>query len=329
MAEKKPDTTVASTGKKGVWLTLAFGLGVLLCFWLSTGFYRLDAGQQALVYKRGQAESVVKTVGMHWHLPIPLSYHQVYPAPARYVLQAGGTSDTAILSQDGGLLAVSYQQDYTLTDIKLYVQVGDADSKVTDMRLQAAIQMALHQELANHTWLSVLKMPPAALAQRVNARVKALLTASPGVAFGALRIDSIEPLGDTKALFTQYQERQAKLQSQIKTIEEKAKPHYPLYQKQADALLVAAKQEAQHIQLKTQADIAQLSPLLEQDAQNPSLTRAFVRNQGLFKTVQNKALSVPDVSLSQLLEQVSQAPVVSKQNSSDDSRQDRPDRSTR
>jgi len=67
---KKNDSSNNGIGGSGIFGLIAF---VLFALWLSTGFYVVDEGEQALVIRFGKYERTAST-GLNYHLPEPIEY---------------------------------------------------------------------------------------------------------------------------------------------------------------------------------------------------------------------------------------------------------------
>lgn len=80
-----PDEPGAPTDEKirrGVVRTITNGLVLLLALavlggWLSTGFYRLGLGEEAIILRLGEHHRTVRREGLNWHWPEPIEYGTV------------------------------------------------------------------------------------------------------------------------------------------------------------------------------------------------------------------------------------------------------------
>ena len=74
-----PGTPTDQKIRRRVFRTLLNSLVLLVALavlggWLSTGFYRLDLGEAAIILRLGEHNRTVRREGLNWHWPEPVSY---------------------------------------------------------------------------------------------------------------------------------------------------------------------------------------------------------------------------------------------------------------
>ena len=110
----------------------SFGIGVIgavaLAIWLSTGFFIVQEGQQAVITQFGRYHSTVGA-GFNWRLPYPFQRHElVFVTQIRSVdvgrdniVKATGLRESAMLTEDENILEIKFAVQYRLTDARAYL----------------------------------------------------------------------------------------------------------------------------------------------------------------------------------------------------------------
>lgn len=115
--------------RKGVTRRLTRGLLVLLALtiilgWLSTGFYKLQLGEEAIILRLGEHQRNATREGWNWHWPEPLEYDKrVNTKKQRTHLFGRDGSDVPptdqgifIQTADKNIVSVSFELQYTIDD---------------------------------------------------------------------------------------------------------------------------------------------------------------------------------------------------------------------
>ena len=111
---KKPSSGGESDGPanyRGVFIIL----GVLVAGWLFSGFYMVDAREEALVLRFGAYQST-SGPGLHWHLPTPIEAVEFVD-----VAQNRSAQDTSnMLTQDENIVEIAVTAQYQVSDAEDY-----------------------------------------------------------------------------------------------------------------------------------------------------------------------------------------------------------------
>ncbi|HMT93573.1 FtsH protease activity modulator HflK [uncultured Thiothrix sp.] len=111
---KKPNSSSEPDGPpnyKGIFIIL----GVLVAGWLFSGFYMVDAREQALVLRFGAYQST-SGPGLHWHLPTPIETIEYVD-----VAQNRSAQDTSnMLTQDENIVEIAVTAQYQVSDAEDY-----------------------------------------------------------------------------------------------------------------------------------------------------------------------------------------------------------------
>ncbi|HPY39606.1 MAG TPA: FtsH protease activity modulator HflK, partial [Thiolinea sp.] len=96
---------------KGIFIIV----GVLVAGWLFSGFYMVDAREEALVLRFGAYHST-SGPGLHWHLPVPIEQVEVID-----VAQNRNAQDTSnMLTQDENIVEIAVTAQYQVNDAEDY-----------------------------------------------------------------------------------------------------------------------------------------------------------------------------------------------------------------
>ena len=138
----EPDDGTAVEGRirRSVVRSLTNGLVVLLSLavlggWLSTGFYRLELGEEAIILRLGEHHRTVRREGMNWHWPEPIEYDRPVNVSgvrteffgrsaqdAGAAAPPGATAEGArpdglfIQTADKNIVSLSFDLQYTIDD---------------------------------------------------------------------------------------------------------------------------------------------------------------------------------------------------------------------
>jgi membrane protease subunit HflK len=102
--------------------------GLVLVFWLASGFFIVQEGQQAVITQFGKYHSTVGA-GFNWRMPWPVQRHElVFVTQIRSldigrdtIIQATGLRESAMLTEDENILEIKFAVQYRLTDARAYL----------------------------------------------------------------------------------------------------------------------------------------------------------------------------------------------------------------
>ncbi|QXL85528.1 FtsH protease activity modulator HflK [Comamonas sp. NLF-1-9] len=101
---------------------------IALLVWLSTGFFIVQEGQQAVITQFGKYKSTVGA-GFNWRLPYPIQRHElVFVTQIRSVdigrdsiIKATGLRDSAMLTEDENIVEIKFAVQYRLNDARAWL----------------------------------------------------------------------------------------------------------------------------------------------------------------------------------------------------------------
>ncbi len=109
-----------------------FGIGVIaavvLAVWMSTGFFIVQEGQQAVITQFGRYSATVGA-GFNWRLPYPFQRHELVQVTQirsvdvgrDNIVKATGLRESAMLTEDENILEIKFAVQYRLTDARAYL----------------------------------------------------------------------------------------------------------------------------------------------------------------------------------------------------------------
>ena len=110
----------------GVGIGLIAAIAVLI--WLSTGFFIVQEGQQAVITQFGKYKNTVGA-GFNWRLPYPVQRHElVFVTQIRSVdvgrdnvIKATGLRESAMLTADENIVEIKFAVQYRLSDARAWL----------------------------------------------------------------------------------------------------------------------------------------------------------------------------------------------------------------
>ena len=101
---------------------------IAVLVWLSTGFFIVQEGQQAVITRFGQYRGTVGA-GFNWRLPYPIERHElVFVTQIRSVdigrdaiIKATGLRESAMLTEDENIVEIKFAVQYRLNDARAWL----------------------------------------------------------------------------------------------------------------------------------------------------------------------------------------------------------------
>jgi len=108
--------------------TLMIVAVIAVLVWLSTGFFIVQEGQQAVITRFGQYRGTVGA-GFNWRLPYPVERHElVFVTQIRSVdigrdaiIKATGLRESAMLTEDENIVEIKFAVQYRLNDARAWL----------------------------------------------------------------------------------------------------------------------------------------------------------------------------------------------------------------
>lgn len=163
---------------QGAGIGLAVVGFVLALIWLSTGFFIVQEGQQAVITQFGKYKSTVNA-GFNWRLPYPIQRHElVFVTQIRSVdvgrdavLKATGLKESAMLTEDENILDIKFAVQYRLSDARAFL----FESKNPSDAVVQAAETSVREVLGKMKMDAALSEERDQIAPRVRALMQTIL----------------------------------------------------------------------------------------------------------------------------------------------------------
>ncbi len=160
----------------GVGVGLIAAIAVLV--WLSTGFFIVQEGQQAVITQFGKFKGAVGA-GFNWRLPYPIQRHElVFVTQIRSVdvgrdtiIKATGLRDSAMLTEDENIVEIKFAVQYRLNDARAWL----FESRNPGEAVVHAAETAVREVVGKMRMDSALAEERDQIAPRVRALVQTIL----------------------------------------------------------------------------------------------------------------------------------------------------------
>ena len=160
----------------GVGIGLIAGIAVLI--WLSTGFFIVQEGQQAVITQFGKYKTSVGA-GFNWRLPYPIQRHElVFVTQIRSVdvgrdtvIKSTGLRESAMLTTDENIVEIKFAVQYRLNDARAWL----FESKNPGDAVVQAAETAVREVVGKMRMDSALAEERDQIAPRVRALMQTIL----------------------------------------------------------------------------------------------------------------------------------------------------------
>ena len=163
---------------QGAGIGLAVVAFVITLIWLSTGFFIVQEGQQAVITQFGKYKATVNA-GFNWRLPYPIQRHElVFVTQIRSVdvgrdavLKATGLKESAMLTEDENILDIKFAVQYRLSDARAFL----FESKNPSDAVVQAAETSVREVLGKMKMDAALSEERDQIAPRVRALMQTIL----------------------------------------------------------------------------------------------------------------------------------------------------------
>ena len=155
-----PGTPTDQKIRRSVFRTLLNSLVLLVALavlggWLSTGFYRLDLGEAAIILRLGEHNRTVRREGLNWHWPEPIEYdRRVNMSGVRTVIFGGRSgaakqrSESGEAAEDGlfiqtadkNIVSIRFDLQYTIENAYAFVYSMQDPQEILKETTQASVR---------------------------------------------------------------------------------------------------------------------------------------------------------------------------------------------
>jgi membrane protease subunit HflK len=174
---------------------LAAGAGAVFLIWVLTGFYIVQANQEAVLTRFG-AYARSEGPGLHYHLPTPIERAEFVPVTNQNKIVIGGTpgaeapDESLMLTGDENIVDLSFAVQWHVSDAAAYLfQVREPDVAVKAVAESAMREVVGHSDLTSilTNGRGAVQSQTLALMQRILDRYHS------GVTIDAVQIQNANP----------------------------------------------------------------------------------------------------------------------------------------
>lgn len=152
--------------------------GVALLIWLSTGFFIVQEGQQAVITQFGRYHATVGA-GFNWRLPYPIQAEEVVfvtqirsvDVGSDAIVPATGLRESAMLTADENIVEIKFAVQYRLSDSRAYL----FESRDPDAAVVKAAETAVREVVGKMKMDSALAEERDQIAPRVRDLMQTIL----------------------------------------------------------------------------------------------------------------------------------------------------------
>jgi len=126
------------TGITGGGFGIGLVIGILLLFWIATGFYKIEEAERGVVFQFGKHVETTQK-GLHWHLPIPIERVEKVDVTKVYTIPINST----MLTQDENIVDIHGTVQYQIDNAEKYL----FNVRKPDISLSQVTESALRQSI--------------------------------------------------------------------------------------------------------------------------------------------------------------------------------------
>jgi len=273
------------------------GLGIVLLLWLSTGLYRVNEGENAVVLRFGEMVDIT-TAGLHYHWPTPFERVIIQRVSAVNRIDGGtrpdvkggnvdGTDQTLILTGDENMVLTSYTVLWRIKDIKAFLFTA-RDPEDT---IKVAAESALREIFGLNTARSVLTEGRDSIGQKTQELLQKLMDEYHiGVEIVSLQLQRVEPPAEVIEAFNDVQASQVDADSARNQAEGYRNDIVPRARGEAQKIIKGAEAYAYQVIARAEGEGLRFTQMLAVLNQN----RSLVMTRNYLETMQ-KVLDVDKI----------------------------------
>ena len=193
-----PDPTGAGIGAGVI-------LGLVALAWLSSGFFIVQEGQQAVVMSFGRFSHTAEA-GFQWRAPYPFQSHEIVnltqlrsiDVGSSSVTQGSGLRDSSMLTRDENIIDIQFTVQYRLADAKQYL----FENRNSDEAVLQAAESAVREIVGASTMDSVLYEQRDAISAELSKSIQSQLNkVKAGVTMVNVNVKSVQAPEQVQAAF--------------------------------------------------------------------------------------------------------------------------------
>ena len=180
-------------------------IGVVALIWLGSGFFIVQAGQQAVITSFGQYSHTVDA-GFQWRMPYPFQAHETVNVTQlrskevgrNTVTQATGLRDSSMLTQDENIVDIRFTVQFRLKDARAFL----FENRDPEDAVSLAAESAVREIVGKSKIDSVLYEQRDAIASDLVKSIQAQLDRlKAGIVVVNVNVQSVQPPEQVQAAF--------------------------------------------------------------------------------------------------------------------------------
>ncbi|QDQ28203.1 FtsH protease activity modulator HflK [Chitinimonas arctica] len=183
-------------------------LGVVAVLWAASGFYVVDAREEAVVLRFGRYVQTTDP-GLHWHMPWPIEQREIVKMSEVRSVEVGFQGSTKnrlpdeslMLTQDQNIIDMQLEVQYDIKDAKAFVFNNVADGDARDIVKQAA-ETSIREIVGRNKVDFVLNEGRGQVAADATRLIQNLLDSyGAGIRISRININDVQPPEEVQAAF--------------------------------------------------------------------------------------------------------------------------------
>lgn len=279
---------------------LALALGVLVALWLSSGFYQVSEGEQAIVIRLGKYNRT-SMPGLNYHIPAPIEkiekekVDQSRRVEIGYrstgAARIGGAtssremkSESIMLTGDENIIDITVDVMWHINDLSKYIfNVVDQQDTV-----KSAAESAIREVIGNTPISSVLSNQKQLIAEKIESLVQQILNQyDSGVEIEQVKLLKAEPPQEVIAAYRDVQTAKADKEKAINESEAYQNDILPKARGQAAKLIEESEGYKAEIIGKANGDSARFNYLYKQYIQHKDITKTRLHIEAVETVLKN------------------------------------------
>lgn len=265
---------------------IIFTVVALFAIWISTGFYTVKSGEEAIVLRFGCQVRKVSKAGLNWHIPAPIEevikvnmlevkrieygYKTLDASKGSKYLEYADIPRQLMLTGDENLVNVEAAIQYQVSRIEDYV-FNVRDQAVT---LEAAVEASIRRVIANHVLDEVLTENKFQIQQEIKEDLQNTCDIyNMGIAILAVQLQDVYPPEEVDAAFKDVANAREDRNSYINEAESYRNEVIPKARGNAAKIINDALAYKEKRIAEAQGDVANFLQILEQYQQGKDVTR--------------------------------------------------------
>ncbi len=248
-------------GSIGIYIVI----GIVLLFWLATGFYKIEEAERGIILRFGEHVDTTQS-GLHWHWPTPIEsvtkvdVTKVHPVPLR----------ATMLTQDENIVDIEGTIQYQIADPTGYL----FNVRTPEVSLTQAAESALRQTIGQSKMDFVITEGRGQIAVQVSQIIQEIIDSyGTGIKVIRVNIQNAKPPEAVKDAFddvTQAREDEQRLKNEAEAYRNEVVP-------KARGAAARMREEAeaykQEVIARSEGEADRFSRLLTEYEKAPTVTR--------------------------------------------------------